>query len=381
MKFLSLIVRNALRNKRRSLLTLASIALSLFLMTTLLTVMTELERPPAAKEAAFRLVTRSAVSLGTPLPVSYQQTIDQIAGVASTMQMQWFGGVYVDERNFFAQFACEPGKFAGLFPEYRIDRAQLADFVSDRTGCLVGRRLADRFGWKVGDRITLQGRIFPVDLVLTVRALFDAEDSSALFFNIEYLNEGLKPLGSGDVVGTFYIMAKSAEDIPRIMDTVDAKFRNSLAQTKTETERAFQLSFVSMLGNIKTLIVSISSVIVFAILLVVANTMGMSIRERTTEIAVLKTIGFRNRLVFTLLLAESLCLGLIAWLIGSVGARLLYSSLDFGAINLMFIQRLEVTPQTLAIGFGVAMLIASLSTIVPAYRAAQMTIATALRNV
>jgi len=381
MKFLSLIVRNALRNKRRSLLTLASITLSLFLMTTLLTVVTELERPPAAKEAAFRLVTRSAVSLGTPLPVSYQQTINQIAGVASTMQMQWFGGVYVDERNFFAQFACEPAKFAGLFPEYRIDRAQLADFVSDRTGCLVGRRLADRFGWKVGDRITLQGRIFPVDLVLTVRALFDAEDSSALFFNIEYLNEGLKPLGSGDVVGTFYIMAKSADDIPRIMDTVDAKFRNSLAQTKTETERAFQLSFVSMLGNIKTLIVSISSVIVFAILLVVANTIGMSIRERTTEIAVLKTIGFRNRLVFALLLAESLCLGLIAWLIGSVGARLLYSSIDFGAINLMFIQRLEVTPQTLAIGFGVAMLIASLSTIVPAYRAAQMTIATALRNV
>jgi putative ABC transport system permease protein len=381
MKFLSLIVRNALRNKRRSLLTLASITLSLFLMTTLLTVVTELERPPAAKEAAFRLVTRSAVSLGTPLPVSYQQTINQIAGVASTMQMQWFGGVYVDERNFFAQFACEPAKFAGLFPEYRIDRAQLADFVSDRTGCLAGRRLADRFGWKVGDRITLQGRIFPVDLVLTVRALFDAEDSSALFFNIEYLNEGLKPLGSGDVVGTFYIMAKSADDIPRIMDTVDAKFRNSLAQTKTETERAFQLSFVSMLGNIKTLIVSISSVIVFAILLVVANTMGMSIRERTTEIAVLKTIGFRNRLVFALLLAESLCLGLIAWLIGSVGARLLYSSIDFGAINLMFIQRLEVTPQTLAIGFGVAMLIASLSTIVPAYRAAQMTIATALRNV
>ena len=381
MKFLSLIVRNALRNKRRSLLTLASITLSLFLMTTLLTVMTELERPPAAKEAAFRLVTRSAVSLGTPLPVSYQQPINQIAGVASTMQMQWFGGVYVDERNFFAQFACEPAKFAGLFPEYRIDRAQLADFVSDRTGCLAGRRLADRFGWKVGDRITLQGRIFPVDLVLTVRALFDAEDSSALFFNIEYLNEGLKPLGSGDVVGTFYIMAKSADDIPRIMDAVDAKFRNSLAQTKTETERAFQLSFVSMLGNIKTLIVSISSVIVFAILLVVANTMGMSIRERTTEIAVLKTIGFRNRLVFALLLAESLCLGLIAWLIGSVGARLLYSSIDFGAINLMFIQRLEVTPQTLAIGFGVAMLIASLSTIVPAYRAAQMTIATALRNV
>ena len=381
MKFLSLILRNALRNKRRSLLTLASITLSLFLMTTLLTVMTELERPPAAKEAAFRLVTRSAVSLGTPLPVSYQQTIDQIAGVASTMQMQWFGGVYVDERNFFAQFGCEPAKFAGLFPEYRIDRAQLADFVSDRTGCLVGQRLADRFGWKVGDRITLQGRIFPVDLVLTIRALFDAEESGALYFNIAYLHESLKGSGSGDMVGTFYIMAKSAEDVPRIMDTVDAKFRNSLAQTKTETERAFQLSFVSMLGNIKTLIVSISSVIVFAILLVVANTMGMSIRERTTEIAVLKTIGFRNRLVFALLLAESLCLGLIAWLIGSVGARLLYSSLDFGAMNLMFVQRLEVTPQTLAIGFGVAMLIASLSTIVPAYRAAQMTIATALRNV
>jgi putative ABC transport system permease protein len=381
MKFLRLIWINALRNKRRSTLTVLSIALSLFLMTTLLTVVTELERTPVAQEAALRLVTRNAISLGNPLPIAYQQQIDMIPGVAATMQMQWFGGVYIDEGNFFAQFGSEPHKFARIFPEYKIDPIRLGDFVRDRTGCLVGRKLVDRYGWKLGDRITLQGRIFPVDLQLTIRAIYDGEDPSALFFNQEYLNESLKPQRNADSIGTFYIMAKSADDVPRIMDAVDAKFRNSLAQTKTETERAFQLSFVSMLGNIKTLIISVSSVIVFTILLVVANSMAMSIRERTTEIAVLKTMGFRNRLILMLLISESLLLGLIAWLLGSVGARMLYSNLDYSKISLFFLERLHVTTSTLLIGLGVAMLIAFASTIVPAYRAAKMTIATALRNV
>jgi putative ABC transport system permease protein len=370
-----------MRNKRRSILTILSIALSLFLMTTLLTVVTELEKPPEAQEAALRLVTRSAVSLGNPLPVSYQQIIEQVPGVAATMQMQWFGGVYVDERNFFAQFGCEPEKIAKVYPDYKVDPDQLDHFIRDRTGAMAGKKLVERFGWKIGDRITLQGRIFPTDLQLTIRAIYDGEDASAIFFNQKYLDESLKGTEYEGSIGTFFIMAKSAEDVPRIMDAVDAKFRNSLAQTKTETERAFQLSFVAMLGNIKTLIISISSVIVFTILLVVANTMAMSIRERATEIAVLKTMGFRNRLVLALLVAESLCLGLIAWLIGSVGARLLYANLDFSKMNTPFIQALRVTPQTLAIGFGVAMLIAFASTIVPATRAARMTIANALRNV
>jgi putative ABC transport system permease protein len=381
MKFLRLIWRNALRNKRRSLLTVFSIALSLFLMTTLLTVVTEFERPPAAQEAALRLVVRNAVSLSTPLPVAYQQQIEQIPGVALTMQSQWFGGVYVDERNFFAQFGCEPEKLARMYPEYQIEPGQLAAFVRDRTGALAGRSLADRFGWQVGDRITLQGRIFPVDLQLTIRAIYDAEETSALYFNQRYLDESLKSFDRDSKIGAFYVMAETPEDVPRLMDAIDAKFRNSLAQTKTETEQAFRLSFISMLGNIKTLIVSVSSVIVFTILLVVANTMGMSIRERTTEIAVMKTIGFRNRLVLMLLVAESLCLALLAWLVGSVGARLLYANLDFARLNFPFIRQLEVKPQTLAIGLGVALLIALASTIVPAYRAARMTIATALRNI
>ena len=381
MKYLRLIWRNALRNRRRSVLTVLSIALSLFLMTTLLTVVTELEKPPSSQDASLRLVTRNAVSLGEPLPMAYQKVIDQIPGVAATTQMQWFGGVYVDERNFFAQFGCEPEKISKVFPDYRIDPSQLDSFIRDRTGALAGRKLAERFGWKIGDRITLQGRIFPTDLQLTIRAIYDYEDPSALFFNQKYLDESLKGNDYEGSIGTFYIMAKSADDVPKIMDAVDAKFHNSLAQTKTETERAFQLSFVSMLGNIKTLIISVSSVIVFMILLVVANTMGMSIRERTTEIAVLKTMGFRRRLVLELLIAESLCLGLIAWLFGSVGARLLYSSIDFSKMNVIFIQGLDVTPQTLVIGLGVAILIAFTSTIVPAYRATQMTIAAALRNI
>ncbi|HKX32172.1 MAG TPA: FtsX-like permease family protein [Blastocatellia bacterium] len=381
MKYLKLVWRNALRNRRRSTLTIMSIALSLFLMTTLLTVVTELEKPPASQEATLRLVTRNAISLANPLPVAYQQVIDQMPGVAATSQMQWFGGVYIDERNFFAQFGCEPDKVSRVFPDFKIDPAQLESFIRDRTGSIVGTKLAERFGWKLGDRVTLQGRIFPVDLQLTIRGIYDSDDPTALFFNQKYLDESMRGSANESYIGTFYIMAKSADEVPKIMDAVDTKFRNSLAQTKTETERAFQLSFVAMLGNIKTLIISVSSVIVFTILLVVANTMGMSIRERTVEIAVLKTIGFRTRLVLILLVGESLCLGFIAWLLGSVGARVLFSSIDFSKTPLLFIQALNVTPQTLAIGFSVSMLIALLSTIVPAYRAARMTIATALRNI
>jgi len=380
-KFLRLIWRNATRNKRRSFLMIVSIALSLFLLTTLLTVVSELERPPASLDAALRLVVRNAVSLGTPMPVAYQQQIEQVPGVALVIREQWFGGVYVDERNFFAQFGCEPAKLARMYPEYKIDPLQLESFVRDRTGAIAGVKLAERFGWHVGDRITLQGRIFPVDLQLTIRGIYDAPDASAIYFNHDYLAEGLKPLGKDGEIGHFAVKARTAEDVPRIMDAIDAKFKNSIAQTKTETEQAFQLSFISMLGNIKTLIISISSVIVFTILLVVANTVGMSIRERSTEIAVLKTMGFRNRLVLGLLVAESLCLGFIAWLVGSVGARLLYGGIDFQKLNFPFIQHLIVTPKTLAIGLGVAMLIAFASTIVPAYRAARLTIASALRNI
>jgi putative ABC transport system permease protein len=203
MKFLRLIWINALRNKRRSTLTVLSIALSLFLMTTLLTVVTELERTPASQEAALRLVTRNAISLANPLPIAYQQQIDQVSGVTATMQMQWFGGIYVDERNFFAQFGCEPHKFSRIFPELKVDPIPLGDFIRDRTGCLVGRKLVDRYGWKIGDRITLQGRIFPADLQLTIRAIYDGEDASVLFFNQEYLNESLKSQGTADSIGTF----------------------------------------------------------------------------------------------------------------------------------------------------------------------------------
>src|SRR5262245_42995806 len=240
-----------------------SIALSLFLLTTLLTVVSELERPPASLDAALRIVVRNAVSLGTPMPVAYQQQIEQVSGVALVTRTQWFGGVYIDERNFIAQFGCEPAKLARMYPEYKVDPLQLEAFIRDRTGALAGLKLAERFGWHVGDRITLQGRIFPVDLQLTIRGIYDAPDASAIYFNQDYLAEGLKPLGKDGEIGTFFVKARTPEDVPLIMDAIDAKFENSIAQTKTGAEQAFQLSFISMLGNIKALIISISSVIVF----------------------------------------------------------------------------------------------------------------------
>jgi putative ABC transport system permease protein len=374
---LAFIWKNITRNRRRTVLTILSIALSLFLLSTLMTVLTELGRESPDGDQHLRLVVRRASSLGDPLPESYLDKLKRVPGVRMVHTLSWFGGLYVDERNFFANFGCDPETLFPMFNENRLPPEQLSAFKKERTAAVAGRKLAERFKWRLGDKITLLGTIYPVDLEFTLRGIYTGLDETAFFFHHAYLDEALGRTGK---VGTFWLKAASAAEVPVIAERVDAMFKNSDAETKTETERAFQLGFVAMLGNIKTLISSISSVVVFTILLVTANTMAMSIRERAREIAILKTLGFTRRRLLGLLVAESAAIALAGGLLGTLGARLFYSLVDVWKHTQGFFPIFVVEPETIAIGLLLSVLIGVTSAAVPAYRVSRQTIAHALRR-
>ncbi|MEK6716481.1 MAG: ABC transporter permease [candidate division NC10 bacterium] len=378
MTYPSFIWTNIARNPRRTILTIVSIGLSLFVLSTLMTVLTELNREPEGEDTHLRLVVRRATSLADRLPEAYAAKLARVPSVRLVHALTWFGGIYIDERNFFANFACDPDTLFAMFPENRIPPEQLKAFQAERIAAIAGRKLVERFKWRLGDRITLQGTIYPVDLEFVLRGIYTGTDETAFFFHRAYLEEAL---GRPGKVGTFWLKAASAGDIPRIMDAVDTLFKNSDAETKTETERAFQLGFISMLGNVKTLIASISSVVVFTILLVTANTMAMSIRERAREIAILKTLGFGRRRLLGVLMGESAVIALTGGVLGCMGARLFFSVVDVWRYTQGLFPIFIVEPSTILLGIGLSVLIGLASAALPAIRVSRLTIAEALRRV
>jgi putative ABC transport system permease protein len=372
------IVRNALRNKRRLTLTILSVALSLFLFTTLQTALRELTNPATSEDAALRLVVRHKVSLANVLPEKYQSRIERIPGVQYCTKFTWFGGVYQDPKNFFPQFACEADKLFKVFTESDIDAKQLEDFVKERTACVVGIKTMQRFGWKIGDKITLLGEIWPCDVELVIRGVYHKGiDETNLFFHHEYFDE---LMGKRGLVGMFWIKAENAAVMPEIIRRVDESFRNTDAETKTETERAFQLGFVGMFGNIKMLIGSISTVIVFTMILVTASTMSMAIRERAREIAILKALGYDSRQVFGLILTESFGLAMAGGVIGCFGARLLFSTVDIYTLTQGFFIKFDVTPHILAGGMLLSAALGLVSCLVPAYNSTHMSVLEGLKE-
>ena len=378
MTYASFIWTNIARNPRRTILTIVSIGLSLFVLSTLMTVLTELNREPEGEDTHLRLVVRRATSLADRLPEAYAAKLARVPSVRLVHALTWFGGIYIDEGNFFANFACDPDTLFAMFPENRIPPEQLKAFQAERIAAVAGRKLVERFKWRLGDRITLQGTIYPVDLEFVLRGIYTGTDETAFFFHRAYLEEAL---GRPGKVGTFWLKAASAGDIPRIMDAVDTLFKNSDAETKTETERAFQLGFISMLGNVKTLIASISSVVVFTILLVTANTMAMSIRERAREIAILKTLGFGRRRLLGVLMGESAVIALTGGVLGCMGARLFFSVVDVWRYTQGLFPIFIVEPSTILLGIGLSVLIGLASAALPAIRVSRLTIAEALRRV
>lgn len=379
MKFFGLILRNTFRNRRRTILTVLSIAISLFLVSTLRTLLQALESPPLTEDSATRVLTRHQTSLANLMPIAYRERIRQIPGVEDVSVYQWFGGIYKDPANFFAQFAVDADRFFNVYPDIRpLTPKQKDDFIRERTAALAGVNLAKRFGWKIGDRITLQGTFANGDVELLIKGFIDGAGSdSILLFHFDYMTELFRNFNG---TSTFAVKVRSAEEIPEVIEAIDSTFMNSTAPTKTETEKAFLLGFMSMLGNVRTLVMSISTILIFTIVLVAANTMAMSIRERTAEIAVLKTLGFSPADVLTVLISESVVIALAGGLLGSVGARYLFSGVDFASLTMGFIPVFNVRWNTVLLAAGISLVVAFASTFVPAWSASRISIAEAVRR-
>ncbi|MEW5976755.1 MAG: FtsX-like permease family protein [Acidobacteriota bacterium] len=382
-KFVPFAFKNSLRNKRRTFLTIASVSVSLFLLAILFAVYHAFYYRTGSPEQDLRLVVRNRVSLAFSLPEYYELQIRKIAGVKTVCTRSWFGGIYIDNRpeHFFPRFATDPDCIFQTYPELRIPPDQFESFRSDRTAAAIGQELADRHHFKLGQRITIKGDIYPVDLELTIKAIFRSttdRGENVMYFHRKYLEEGLAGARQG-AVGTFVIMANSAEDVPRIAREVDDMFRNSDRQTKTESERAFALSFVAQLGNVKLFLLSICGAVVFTILLVSANTMAMSVRERIKEIGVLKTLGFTNGKVLAMIVAESVIVAMVGGIVGSGLAYLL--CLTLGRSLVVFFAGLAMPPSVVALSLGVAFVIGFASSIFPAATASRVPITEALRHV
>ena len=377
MRFAKLILKNVLRNKRRTLLTVSSLIVSLFLIISLATILTEFER--GSEEAnPSRLMTRHSVSLGFLLPMAGVQRIQSVEGVKAVMPFTWFGGIYKDERNFFANFAVDAKKLKEIYPELKMSDAEWKAFESDRQGAVVGKKLQILYGFAPGQRITLKSPIYNQDIEFIVRGVYTGSDEKTLFFHHEYLNE-LAPEWARDQAGLFSILANSPDDVPRIGQTVDSMFLNTDAPTKTESEREFAKSFEAMTGSIKQFLYGIMAAITFSLLLVMGNTMAMTVRERTKEVGTLKAIGFKRHTIAGLFVGESLLLALVGAALGIAGAVLLFRSVDM-SLYIPNLISFVPTSQTLIAAFILAILVAVISVAYSTYRVTGLTIAEALRS-
>ena len=386
MRYLGLIFKNALRNRRRSLLPISSLALSLCILGVLMALYYALFHGEAPKAQMLRVVTRHKVAIAFAMPVYYRDKIARLPGVKQVCTWQWYGGAYKDEERdrskFFPRFGVEADRFFEVYPDYRVPAAQKLAFQKDIAGALVGAHLAANQGFKLGDKIKIKGNIFPFDLDLTVRAIYDSDiDADNLYFPLKYLQQALEARGSKrSYAGTFTSLVDSPADVPRVSTAIDEMFANAEAPTHTESEYAFGLTFLSFLGNIKLALISICGAVTFTILLVAGNTMAMSVRERVREVGILKTLGFTPRGILCLLLGESAVIAMLGGIIGLLLANLLIGVLHHGPAIVQQTKTLTLQPPVLAILLGFSVFIGLSSVIVPAWRASRMSILEALQD-
>lgn len=375
------VTKNAFRNKRRSTLTVLSIAFSLLLLTLMMTIWRGFYLDQGSAESAQRLVVRHRVSLTFNLPGFYREKIRAIPGVLAVVPVSWFGGIYKDQKpeNFFAQFGTDPEEFFKVYRDITMPEEQITAWQRDQQGVIVNDALATKYGWKLGDRVVLQGTIYPVNLELHIRGIFHSNpDNKSVYFHSKYVEESVDFFKGR--AGTFSILAASPADVSKVASAVDDLFRNSPQPTKTESEKAFGLEFVAMMGNVKAFILSICSAVVFATLLVSANTMAMSIRERTREVAVLKTLGFTRRGVLGLFVSEAVALALGGGVIGaSLGWFLVYGLTHSPQFFTFF--PLKVTPGIWIAALFTSGVVGLLSSAIPSYHASQVNIVDGLRHI
>ena len=374
------VTKNAFRNKRRSTLTVLSIAFSLLLLTFMMTLWHAFSLDEGSAESSERLVVRHRVSLTFTLPSYYRDKIRAVPGVVAIVPSSWFQGVYKDQKpeNFFPRFGTDPDEFFKVYRDIKIPDDQVKAWQRDRQGAVVSDTLAAKYGWKLGDKITIVGDIYPVTLELYIRGIYHGDpDPKSLYFNAKYVEEAVS-FFKGQA-GTFSILADNPDNVSKIAAAVDDMFRNSPQRTKTESEKAFGLEFVAMMGNVKMFILSICSAVLFATLLVSANTIAMSIRERTREVAVLKTLGFTRRGVLWLFVSEAVALSLVGGLIGSGLAKFMVYGFQHAPQMTFF--PLHMTAQIWISALLVSGIVGLLSAAVPSYHASQINIVDGLRHI
>jgi putative ABC transport system permease protein len=384
MPLLKFILRNVFRHKVRAGLTGLGLGVALVAFGVLSTVVGAWYAA-ADKAAPTRLVTRNGVSLAFPLPLTYRDKIRAVDGVRSVSHATWFGGVYQNPKNFFAQFAIEPTTYLAMYPDFLFQEDELRAFLRDRKGAIIGRKLANTYGLKVGDSLPLRGTVFPGDWEFTVRAIYDGAkantDVSQMLFHWQYLNETMKSRAPGhaDQIGVFLVDIYDARRAGEISRAIDARFANSLAETLTETEKSFQLSFVAMADAIIMAIRLVSFVVIAIVLAVVGNTMAMIARERLAEYATLKTLGFGPGFVSALVLGESLTVAAAGGLAG-VAATFPVARVFAAQTGTLF-STFEVSAATVAMQAGCAVLVGLGAALLPARRAASVRIVDGLRAI
>jgi putative ABC transport system permease protein len=384
MKFFALIRANLFRKKVRLLLTLGSFAVALFLFAFLAVVRDAFNRGGSVASAN-RLVTINRVSIIQPIPLSYRDKILRIPGVRHVTFDNWFGGVYQEEKNFFPQFVIDPENQPQVFPELVVPEDQWNAFLKDRQGAIAGAATAKRFGWKIGDRIPIKTTIYG-DANTAWEFIIDGiyhgqrqeDDETQFWFQWDYFEERVPEALKGQV-GWYTVQLDSPDDAVRVSKAIDAEFANSPNETKTATESAFAASWVKQFGNIEFLILVIGSVVFFTLLLVTGNTMAISVRERTGELAILKAIGFQDGSILLLVLAEALAIALLGGVLGLALAEVAIPALS-NALNGM-LPNLILSKSMLASGLGFALLVGAMSGLLPGIGAMRLRVVDALRRI
>jgi putative ABC transport system permease protein len=383
MRILKLITKNTGRHMLRTSLTVLGMAIAVMAFIVIRTAINAWYSQAEASSPN-RLVTINSVSLIFPIPLAYGQKIAQVPGVSAVSYAQWFGGIYVDPKNFFPQFAVDPTTYFPMYPEFQVPKDQMDAFTRDRNACLVGRKLADRFGWKLGDAIRLTGTIYPGDWDFVLRAIYtgakENTDESAFYFNFTNLDERMRaeaPIRAGQV-GSFIVQIDDPTQAAATSDRIDAMFKNSPAETKSQTEEAFSLSFVAMTGSIVAGMKIISVMVIGIILLVLANTMAMTARERISEYAVLKTLGFRSYHIVGLIFGESILIAILGGVTGSLLALEAILPLMKKGLSAYF-SVIPVESETFILAGLAAIVVGLLAAIFPTLKALRTSIVDGLR--
>lgn len=380
MKYLPLLFGNLLRRKVRTILTVGSFAVALFLFCLLVTIRQSFASG-VEMAGADRLLVINKVSLIQPLPIAYKERVQRAAGVKEISFANWFGGVYQDEKNFFAQFAIDHETWASMYPEFLVPPDQWQAFLADKQGAVVGKATADRFGFKVGDRVPLKGAIYPGDWEFNVRGIYTGrrpnDDLTQFWFRWDFLKEKAPPWAQNNV-GWYIVRIAPGADAVQVARAIDHSFVNSAWETRTQTEAAFMASMVEQIGNIGFLMAVIGSVVFFTLLLVTGNTMAISVRERIGELAVLKTVGYGDRAVLALVLGESLLLAVLG---GSLGIGLAKVFTLGGDPTSGMLPSFYLPPWAVGAGAALALLVGILAGVIPAVSAMRLQVVDALRRI